>query len=393
TVGGPQAVQVLVNDQEHGFVAGASVTWTGGPLAWADLGRRGTSDLVAGDRVHRHQGLGQLAAGEVPAGWPETADGGVPGGTAATAVADFDADGRLDLATISGDGALHLLANCTEDRAGGRWIGIALEGTKNLRLAPGSEVEVKVGAHYQKKLYRGTPLVFSLRGHGEVDTVRITWPNGLIQNETDQPAGELHTYVEAQRLSGSCPMIYTWNGEEFEFITDVLGVAPLGATAGEGEYFPLDHDEIVQIPGESLVERDGVYEVRIVEELREVAFLDEIRLIAVDHGAELEIFTNDKFKGPPFPEFRLFGVEERIYPVAARDHNGQDVTERLSAKDAVYADTFARRRDGTAEPPFLELDFGQAAADGRAILVLSGWVDWADASTFLGTSQGSAGLA
>ena len=48
-------------------------------------------------------------------------------------------------------------------------------------------------------------------------------------------------------------MIFTWNGERFEFITDVLGVAPLGASAGDGEYFPVDHDEYVQIPGEALV--------------------------------------------------------------------------------------------------------------------------------------------
>ncbi len=68
--------------------------------------------------------------------------------------------------------------------------------------------------------------------------MRITWPNGLIQNESRQAAGA-SAYTEAQRLSGSCPMIYTWNGAEFEFITDVLGVAPLGASAGDGEYFPV----------------------------------------------------------------------------------------------------------------------------------------------------------
>ena len=81
-----------------------------------------------------------------------------------------------------------------------------------------------------------------------VDMVRITWPNGLIQNETNQAANKTYKYKEAQRLSGSCPMIWTWNGREFEFITDVLGVAPLGASDGEGTYFPVDHDEYVQIP-------------------------------------------------------------------------------------------------------------------------------------------------
>ena len=35
----------------------------------------------------------------------------------------------------------------------------------------------------------------------------------------------------------------------------------------------------------------------------------------------------------------------------------------------------------------LDLDFGDAAPDNRAVLVLDGWVDWADGSTFLGAAQ------
>jgi hypothetical protein len=188
-------------------------------------------------------------------------------------------------------------------------------------------------------------------------------------------------------------MIFTWNGQEFELITDVLGVAPLGASAGDGTYFPVDHDEYVQIPGEALMPVDGRYEVRITEELREVSYLDQVRLFAVDHPADVEIFTNDKFKSPPFPEFRLFGVREKIRPVRARDHKGRDVRERLLARDRTYPDGFRRNAAGIAELHSLELDFGDAAPDGRAILVLSGWVDWADGSTFLGAAQESqAGL-
>jgi hypothetical protein len=231
------------------------------------------------------------------------------------------------------------------------------------------------------------PLLFGVRAYTLVDTVRINWPNGTIQNETQQASNQAPVYEEAQRLAGSCPMIFTWNGQAFEFITDVLGVAPLGASAGDGQYFPVDHDEYVQIDGSSLVAVDGWYEIRVTEELREVAYLDAMRLIAVDHPAELEVFTNEKFKGPPFPEFRLFGVRERVYPVKAQDHHGRDVLDRLRQRDRTYPDGFARDYAGVAELHHLELDFGEAAPDNRAVLVLSGWVDWADGSTFLGMSQ------
>ena len=368
---------LLINTRKQSFerraVAGAAES----ALVFADLENRGVDELVSAAGVHRNLGLGKLDAVRSPGGWPSS--------LTALAGADFDGDGRVDLAAVSGDGRLTLLMNRTE--SANRWLSVGLEGVKNLKLAPGAEIEVKAGSRYQKKIYRGTPLHFGLGSYDQVDTVRITWPNGLIQNETKQPTGKAAVFKEAQRLSGSCPMIYTWNGEEFEFITDVLGVAPLGASAGDGEYFPVDHDEIIRIAGESLVAVDGRYQIRIVEELREVAYLDEIRLIAVDHPRTVEIFTNDKFKAPPFPEFRLFGVEQRLRPLAARDHHGRDVLERVSKLDRSYPDGFARNYAGVAELHHLDLDFGPAAADNRAVLVLSGWVDWADGSTFLQASQ------
>src|SRR5262249_17970768 len=151
-----------------------------------------------------------------------------------------------------------------------RWVTVNLNGVKNLKLAPGALVEVKTGGLYQKRIYTGVPLFFGLGGYATVDTIRIRWPNGLFQNQINQLAGKHYNYQEAQRLSGSCPMIFTWNGHQFEFVTDVLGVAPLGASAGDDRYFPVDDNEYVQIPGESMVPVEGKYDIRITEELHEV---------------------------------------------------------------------------------------------------------------------------
>ena len=203
---------------------------------------------------------------------------------------------------------------------------------------------------------------------------------------TDFDPGKRLEIEEAQRLAGSCPMIFTWNGSEFEFITDVLGVAPLGASAGDGEYFPVDHDEAILIPAGSLVERDGALEIRVTEELREIAYLDQFRLLAVDRPADERIVTNDKFKGPPFPEFRLYRVADPRRPTAAWDHHDQDVRERLLALDETYPDRFSRDYAGLAELHHLTVEFG-AEARGADLLVLAGWVDWADGSTFLGSDQ------
>ncbi len=266
------------------------------------------------------------------------------------AAADVDGDGKVDLWTIAASGTLLLRRNTTPQSP--NWITVSLEGVKNPKLAYGAEIEVKAGRLYQKRFYSGAPLTFSLGAHTQADTVRITWPNGLIQNEVRQPARKAYHYKEAQRLSGSCPHIWTWNGREFQYITDVLGVAPLGASSGDGQYFPTDHDEYIQIPAAALAAKNGKYEIRITEELAEVAYLDQIELIAVDHAAGESLYVNDKFKAPPFPDFRLYAARTKITP----------------------------RRTGNV------FDFGPTAPRD-ALLVLTGWVDWADGSTFLQAAQ------
>jgi tetratricopeptide (TPR) repeat protein len=340
-----------------------------GRFAVADLGNTGNIDAVADHRE--------------AAGLPDCV---------AWAVADFTGDGLVDLVGVARDGSIRFAVN--ETRRAGSWLTVSLQGVKSLKIPSGAEVEVKAGAFYQRKRYDNTALTFGLGGREAVDTIRIIWPNGLIQNEVRRPARRNLQVKEAPRLSGSCPMIFTWNGHAFEFITDVLGVAPLGASSGDGTYFPVDHDEYVSIPGTSLAPKQGRYEIHITEELNEVSYLDQVRLLALDHPAGIEIFTNEKWKGPPYPEFRLYGVARRVYPQAARDERGRDVRSALLRRDRAYVDGFSRDVAGVAEMHALELDFGpDAARANRAVLVLNGWVDWADGSTFLNAAQSGHPLA
>lgn len=293
---------------------------------------------------------------------------------------DFDGDGLVDAVT-----GAEIVRNLT--RTSNNYATIALTGEKNNKLAEGARVEVKAGLIYRKQIYPGYPITFGLGGAEQIDTIRVTWPNGLIQNESEQPVNQRIDIVEKPRLSGSCPMVFTWNGDEFTFISEVLGVAPLGASLGDGGFFPVDHDEYVYISSDQLRPRDGHLEVRITEELREVAYLDKIRLIALDYPANQSIVTNEKFKGPPFPEFRLFGSERRIAATAATDHTGADVLELIQERDESYPANFTRDNRGRASQHSLTLDFPALSGRNEAVLVLHGWVDWSDASTFVSTAQ------
>jgi tetratricopeptide (TPR) repeat protein len=375
--------QILEN---HEGAMRAGETLDGSVLAWADLQNRGWNDGISAGKLLVNQGppesrrsgfqAARLQAGRV-AGLPES--------IAAAATADFDGDGRSDVAALDSSGGLHLLTNTTDISNG--FVAISLEGVKSSKLAEGARVEIKAGQVYSKKVYQGAPLHFGVAAAKALETVRITWPNGLIQNETEQPAGAMQHYQEKPRLSGSCPMIYTWNGREFEFISEVLGVAPLGAGLGGGKFFPVDHDEYVWIDGAQLRARNGYFDVRITEELREVAYLDRIKLIAVDHPASIEIHSSEKFKFPPFPEFKMYGVRQRVHPEMAVDRQGRNILGHIQKTDQRYPDQFLRDFAGRAETHSITLDFPMLAARNDIVLFLRGWVDWADASTITAAGQ------
>ena len=364
------------------FVAGTAPACRADAVILADLENRGFADLVAADSVCRNAGLARFDPPRKAATLAQRN---------ALAAADFDADGRIDLAAVAPDGVPHLLVNQTATN--NRWMAIALEGMKNLKSAMLTEVEVRTGSQYQKAMYQGTPLLFGVGPSTIVDMVRLSWPNGMIQGERSQPTAKVTRIVEQARLSGSCPIVFTWDGRRFRHIADVLGTAPLGASSGDGGFFPVDSDEYLQIPAGALAPRDGAYEVRVTEELHEVTYLDQARLIAVDHPSDTEIVTNDKFKSPPFPEFRLFGVKRRIFPRQALDSRGRDALPALFERDRAYVRDFRRTGGSVAEMHALELRFPQdVARDNRAVLVLNGWIDWADGSTFLAASQRGPGL-
>ena len=368
----------LMQNRKGAFQAPESIVprTAGAGFSLADLENRGVQDLIVGGGVQRNLGNYKFAESKRPAALVDCRKTSIAGN---------------DLACLTSAGS-RVVVN--EPAPANQWLRVRLAGIKNLKTSPGAEVEVKAGVRYQKQIYQGQPLLFGLGTEKSIDTVRITWPNGLIQNEMKQLPGKEGFYKEAQRLSGSCPIIWTWNGTGFEYITDVLGVAPLGASSGDGQYFPVDHDEYIQIEGKSLHPVNGEYQVRITEELSEVAYLDHVRLIAVDHPSDTAIYTNEKFKGPPFPEFRLFGIKTRRHAVSAKDEAGRDVRAKLANKDRTYPDQFERTLTGVAKLHTLDLDFGkEASPQNRAVMVLSGWVDWADGSTFLGVSQeGKGGL-
>ncbi|HET8644355.1 MAG TPA: hypothetical protein VFO85_02625, partial [Vicinamibacteria bacterium] len=232
-------------------------------------------------------------------------------------------------------------------------------------------------------------LVFGLGDRRGADAVRVLWPSGTLQSELVAAGPRRAASMEVKELDrkpSSCPYLYAWNGRSFVFVTDFMGGGEMGYRQAPGVFSVPDPDEYVRLPPGALVEKDGRFELRVTNELEEALFLDHFALLAVAHPEGVAVFPEEGLRSSP-PDFRLFAVRDLRPLAGAVDDRGRDVGPRLAAGDRTFADGFALHRiRGYAAEHALTLDLGPDAGED-AVLLLTGWTDYAFSSDNVAAQQ------
>jgi FG-GAP-like repeat/Tetratricopeptide repeat/ASPIC and UnbV len=316
---------------------------------------------------------------------------------------DIDNDGDDDLILLSSSGQLTIARN--EGGNGNHSLPIRLASRVSNRSAVGAKLELRAGSLAQKlETYSASPApapadtIFGLGSRTTADAVRVLWPAGIVQAETEvasrTASAPVLSITELDRKPSSCPYLYTWNGERFEFVTDFMGGGEMGHMEKPGVYNSPDPDEYVRIRDDQLKERNGRYELRVTNELEEALFVDHLQLISVAHPADVEVYPNEGLIDPPRPPFKLYTIRRATVPLAATDDHGHDVLSRISKLDREYPDDFRLHPTrGYADEHTLTLKLKpQGQPRERIALLLTGWTDYAWSSDILAASQSGSSL-
>jgi Tfp pilus assembly protein PilF len=309
-------------------------------------------------------------------------------------VADVNASGQLALLGLNADGQpQEVISHGTKNY---HWQTIrprAKQVTGDQRINSfglGGEIEIRSALLTQKQIITTPQLHFGLGTNSETDVARIQWPNGTVSAEFALKANQ--QVLTEQRLKGSCPFLFAWNGKQMDFVKDTV---PWGSALGLridglGTASIAATEEWYKIRGDQLVPRNGYYDLRITGELWETYYYDHLALMAVDHPVGTEIYTDERFVVPAVkPTITVVGEP---HPIArATDDGGNDATQILSSLDGNYLDNFGRGQyQGVTRDHYVEIDLPQNLPDsGPLYLIASGWLHPSDSSINIALGQGS----
>jgi Tfp pilus assembly protein PilF len=292
--------------------------------------------------------------------------------------ADFDKDCDSDAIVVLVNGGLRYLRN--DGGNANAQFKVQLNGTRSNASGIGCKVEVETGRLRLLRTVQQVPVEIGVGKHRTLDSFVVhwfNWPQGSA--EVPFTCREPLFALELSIQEGSCPYLYAWDGKGFRFITDILGAAPLGLPIAEGRYIEADPEELVWVGNEqTFPARHGAYELRLTEELREVLYLDEAKLVVVDHEPGTEVHSTDKLlPGRPFPKSAVMTLHNEHPLRSAETLDHRDVTSALRAVDGQRvspANPRVPQLRGLAEPHGLILDFGPLDSSRPLVLVMNGWL-------------------
>ena len=309
---------------------------------------------------------------------------------------DYDGDGATDLLITQNHGAAVLLRN--EGGNQNHWLRLSLKGLNDNKSAIGTKVEVFAGGNRQKfeiagsngYLGQNSPyLTVGLGDAKEADIVRMLWPTGVLQDEVNVAGDRQQNITEIDRRGSSCPTLFVWNGERYELVADMLGAGVVGHWVGPGQRDIPRPVEYIKIDRDAIREKNGKLSFRFMEPLEEAVYLDQVRVLAVDHPADLDVYPNEYFaSNPPYPEFKVVVSKSKDArpPAGAWDDHGHNVLPDLLAH-RYFGDFALTQFQGFAQPHSLVLDLGEAYRGGPLWLLLHGEVEYFSANSMYAASR------
>lgn len=294
---------------------------------------------------------------------------------------ELTGDELLDLVIVTEQGSVLLWRNETP---GYRRLHLVARGRSDNKDSIGAVVELFAERNYQVGMIKkqvGLHLGVGKPERTGLDGIALRWPQGIRQalpvSELPVAPTGVSEFLQKEGLISSCPFLYGYGPDGWQFLTDVIGIAPLDEWLPPGQSPALDPEEFVRIPGSALEIVDGRVRLAVTEELRETAYVDRLELCFVDHPADLEAYLDESTRRGRYDSLQLQLVEKGtavpLHKITLAD--GTDVSALAAQVDGQYLHGYTERRTqwgGWVDP----YTFDMVLAKPATSLLFSGRIAW-----------------
>jgi hypothetical protein len=190
-----------------------------------------------------------------------------------------------------------------------------------------------------------------------------------LQTYTVLVASETYTY--------SCPSLYVWNGTTYVSNGDVSSD---GGWLGFVDHYQKDGSivfaysnpwDYIKLNGQTQ-SRNGYFDVTVAEQADEIFYFDAVKMLAVDHPANVNVFSTAKTYIYQLDNLgTIYSVSKTpSLPVSAVNGEGQNVLPQISKADGITTDGRLWQWDT------LQLNLGNLSSAKDIQLVVTGVSVW-----------------
>ena len=240
------------------------------------------------------------------------------------------------------------------------------------------------------------PVALGLGGLERADFIKIVWSEGVTQGELGVVTGRRHAIEEVDLMPTSCPVLFVWDGTQYRFVSDLLGVGGLGYLVEPGTYAPADPTENFLLPAGLLKPLDGRLRLKLTEPMPELTYLDRVGLVAWDLPAGWQMVLDERL-ATSLPDPSGLPITYRLEQAPSRVTNerGEDVTGRVRRVDQQAADVGQlddRFLGRLAGEHVLVMEFAEPLdrGPGEPVLLADGWVEFPYSQTAFSAWQAGA---
>ncbi len=203
------------------------------------------------------------------------------------------------------------------------------------------------------------------------NSTQYSWKTKARGQTNQDESGHNYCYnFVTEAAGGTCPYLYSWDGEKWAFQTDTTAIGPLAFKVGQNPV-PIKPRPLDVYVSDKIVPVNGEIELRIFSDLNEINYFDSQELYYYDVPEDMHVGVEQPALDSPYTapyKDHIFASDPIKAKTAIRLDTGEDVADIIAERDGKKL--VLNEDPDNFETKYIEFDFGDISEYAQKKLVI-----------------------